>query len=1060
MSLKNVNFDEARQSQLPFVELLLNMGYKYISASDVMRERRDDTRRFILRDIAQKTLMNINEYEYNGEKYKFSSKDVDEAISELENIQFEGLMDTSAKVYKMIMPLSGGKTIKVMHNGKNVSKSFRFIDFENIENNVFHVTVEFEANGKSNIRPDIVVFINGIPFAIIENKKASIDIEEALKQMNRNQTVEYCPKLFVYPQLLIGANGQDFCYGTTGTPNEFYARWKEKDNEDKIESKAKKLIRQKIYDGVYKTVCDDLNGATKNHKQKIDRDVTDQDRGVVVLFSKERLLDLTKNFILYDAGIKKVMRYQQYFAVKKIQERIKHKMKGVDGDRREGGLLWHTQGSGKSLTMVMFVRALIEDPNIVNPRILIVTDRKDLDRQIKNTFQNAGLKKEVMQASSGAHLLKLIKDKELAVVTTLIHKFQSASKQKANFVDKDKNIFVLIDEAHRSQGGEANLEMNRIIPNACYIAFTGTPLLKKEKSRQKFGTFIDKYTIDDALEDGIILPLIYQGRFVDFKQNKEEIDRLSERLTKNMSDIQKQKLQQSTIEKKVIADNPHRIVEIAYDIEKHFLAGFKDTGLKAQIVAPSKYSATLFQKCFSYSGKIQTALVISDENGIINDKDEHKKEVDTYLRKIKEKYQSLKSYEESVVDSFKYNEDGVEILIVVDKLLTGFDAPRNTVLYLTKELRDHNLLQAIARVNRLYDNKVLPKTAGYVVDYSENATNIQTAMQLFGNYDIDDVQGALIDVKQKTSELEAEYSILNDLFKDVKKDDEAYIAYLSDEQKRKEFYDVLRKFMTGLNECMNLQDFAISFNNIDLYRNELRKYMELRKIVNAKYAEEVDFSKYKIALTKILDDNIKAKEAELLTKEITITDKEKFNEVIEELGSDKSKAEAIAYQTQKTISENLQKDPEFYRTFSKKISELLEQMRQKKLEDIEVLKQVKEISEIVINKKDNNIPKSFATKKGANILYRNIVKKFEEVDVKNKQLEKIILRIYDLVNENSVVDWWKNVEQKRRMREAVDDYLYDEVYLQMGVKLSAEKMQQIIDIVMKLAQNNHDIFRL
>ena len=1060
MSLKNINFDEARQSQLPFVELLLNMGYKYISASDVARERRDDTRRFILRDIAQEVLMNINEYEHDGEKYKFSPKDVDEAIGELENMQFEGLMDTSANVYKMIMPLSGGKTIKVSHDGKNMSKNFRFIDFENIENNVFHVTVEFEASGKNNIRPDIVVFINGIPFAIIENKRASEDLEKALSQMNRNQTAEYCPKLFIYPQLLVGANGQDFRYGTTGTPNEFYARWREKGNEDKIELKAKELIGQKIDDEIYKVVCSDLNGATSNHKQKMDRDVTDQDRGVVALFDKKRLLDLTKNFILYDAGVKKVMRYQQYFAIKKMQKRIDQKVEGVDGDRREGGLLWHTQGSGKSLTMVMFVRALIEDPSIVNPRILIVTDRKDLDRQIKNTFQNAGLKKEVIQANSGVHLLKFIKDKELAVVTTLIHKFQSASKQKANFVDKDENIFVLIDEAHRSQGGEANLEMNRIIPNACYIAFTGTPLLKKEKSRQKFGTFIDKYTIDDALEDGIILPLVYEGRFVDFEQNKEEIDRLSERLTQDMSDTQKQKLQGSTIEKKVIADNPHRITEIAYDIEKHFLARFKDTGLKAQIVAPSKYSATLFQKYFSNSGKIQTALVISDDNGIIDDKDEHKKEVNAYLKEIKEKYQSLKSYEESVVDSFKHNEDGIEILIVVDKLLTGFDAPRNTVLYLAKELRDHNLLQAIARVNRLYDNKVLPKTAGYVIDYSENATNIQTAMQLFGNYDIDDVQGALIDVNQKTSELEAEYSVLNDLFKDVKDDDEAYIAHLSDEQKRKEFYDALRKFMTGLNECMNLQDFATSFDNIDLYRNELRKYMELRKIVSAKYAEDVDFSKYKIALTKILDDNIRAKEAELLTKEITITDREEFNEIIEELGSDKSKAEAIAHQTQKTISENLAKDPEFYMAFSKKISELLEQMRQKKLEDIEALKQIKEISETVMNKKDDSIPDSLVQKEGADILYRNITKEFEDVDIQNEQLEEIVSHIYDLINENAVVDWWKNVEQKRRMREVIDDYLYDEVHLQMGVELSTEKMQQIINMVIELAQNNHDIFHL
>ena len=1060
MDINKIHFDEARQSQLPFVELLLNMGYEYISAKDVMQERGGDTRKFLFRGIAEKTLMKINEYEYQGETHKFSPKDVADVVSELENIPLEGLIDTSAEVYKTIMPTSGGKTIKVFHDGKNMSKNFRFIDFENIESNVFHVAVEFEASGKSDRRPDIVVFVNGIPFAVIENKKASVDIEEALNQMNRNQGRENCPKLFVYPQLLIGANGQDFRYGTTGTPNEFYARWRERGSEKEIEERTEKYITQKIDEKIYRELCNDLNGATKNHKQKMDRDVTEQDRGVVALFDKKRLLDLTKNFILYDAGIKKVMRYQQYYAIKKIQNRIMHKIPGQDGEKREGGILWHTQGSGKSLTMVMFVRALIEDPAIINPRVLIVTDRKDLDRQIRDTFKNAGLKKKIIQAKSGTHLLDLVKNKELAVITTLIHKFQSASKQKANFVDKDENVFVLIDEAHRSQGGEANLEMNRIIPNACYIAFTGTPLLKKEKSKQKFGTFIDKYTIDDALEDEIILPLIYEGRFVDLRQDKKEIDRQFERLTEGVSEEQKKQLQ-IMAEKKIVADNPYRISEIAFDIEKHFVSRFKDTGLKAQIVAPSKYSATLFQKYFANSGKIQTALVISDENGIIDDKDKHKKEVEEYLKDVKAKYQSLKKYEESVVDSFKYNEDGIEILIVVDKLLTGFDAPRNTVLYLAKELRDHNLLQAIARVNRLYDNKILPKTAGYVIDYSENAGNIRTAMELFGNYDIDDVKSSLIDVDQKKSELEAEYGVLHDLFAGVKDDDEAYIAHLDDEQKRKEFYDILRKFTTRFNECMNLQDFATSFDDIDLYRNELRKYMELRKIVSVQYADDgVDFTQCKIALTKIMDDNIRAEEAELLTKEITITDKEAFDEVVESFGSDKSKAEAIAAQTQKTITENISKDPEFYKAFSKRISELIEQMRQKKIEDIEALKKAKEMSDAVMNKKDDSVPDDLSDKPGADVVYRNIRKDFDGLGVSDEQMMEIVLQVHDLVNENAVVDWWKNVEHKRRMREVIDDYLYDEVRVRMKVELSTEKMQKIVDKVIDLAQNNHDIFHL
>ena len=226
--LEKVNFDEARQSQLPFVELLLNMGYTYISVDDALRQRGGDTSNFILSDIAAQKLMEINSYEVDGVEYKFSEKDVRDAIDELEHIQYEGLIDTAQKIYNMIMPTSGGKTIKINQGGKKISKNFRFIDFENIQNNAFHVSVEFVASGKQNIRPDIVCFVNGIPFAVIENKKSSVATAEALNQMKRNQGPEFCPKLFTYTQLLVGTNSKELLYGTTGTPSKFYAVWKEK----------------------------------------------------------------------------------------------------------------------------------------------------------------------------------------------------------------------------------------------------------------------------------------------------------------------------------------------------------------------------------------------------------------------------------------------------------------------------------------------------------------------------------------------------------------------------------------------------------------------------------------------------------------------------------------------------------------------------------------------------------------------------------------------------------------------------------------------------------------
>ena len=409
-----------------------------------------------------------------------------------------------------------------------MSKNFRFIDFENPENNDFHVTAEFEANGKSNIRPDIVCFVNGLPFAVIENKKSSKPVKDAINQMNRNQGQEYCPRLYAYAQLLVGTNSKELKFGTIGTKEKFYSGWREKGvSKAEVNERALSLIKKPIDSSVYAKILADLNGATKGHRQKTDRQPTEQDRGVVSLFTPKRLLDLTKNYTLFDAGEKKLSRYQQYFAIDKMRKRISEEETTEAGiTRRRGGLIWHTQGSGKSLTMVMFVKALIEDPAITNPRVVIVTDRRDLDRQIKTTFENCNLKKEVIQATSGQHLIDLIREKNLNVITTLVHKFEAARKKNPGFVDDDSNIFVLVDEAHRTQSGMANLEMNRIIPNACYIGFTGTPLMKSEKeSWRKFGGYIDKYTIDDALKDKMILPLIYEGRYVDMVLNTEQIDK-------------------------------------------------------------------------------------------------------------------------------------------------------------------------------------------------------------------------------------------------------------------------------------------------------------------------------------------------------------------------------------------------------------------------------------------------------------------------------------------------------------------------------------------------------
>lgn len=1059
MNMDNVEFDEAKQSQLPLVEMLVNMGYTYLSREEALAQRGGDTGKYLLHDIARESFMNINSYETGGQTLKFSEADAAAVVEELEAVRLEGMIDTSKEISHMIMPKIGGKTIEVFADGRRESRSFRYIDFsEGGENNQYHVTVEYKVTGKETIRCDAVCFVNGIPLAVIENKKSGVDIQKAIAQLARYQSPEHVPKLFTYAQLLVATNGANWLYGTTGTPSKFYANWRERDiTSEELHGQIAAIIAEPIDTKLYTQILKDLNGYTHGRAQLLERHISEQDIGTYAMLRPERLLDIAKNYVFYDGPIKKVARYQQYFAIHKMLQRIEQRSDG----KRRGGIVWHTQGSGKSLTMVMFIRALIEDPSIENPRVLVVTDRKDLDRQIRDTLRNAGLKKKIIQAQSGQHLLQMIRDKESGVITTLVHKFGSAANAIKKFTDPDPNIFVLVDEAHRSHSRgaksiaiSASEEMKKAIPNASFIAFTGTPLLKDEKSQNTWGDFIDKYTIDDALADKIVLPLIYEGRYVPLYDDAPQIDRRYDRVSEDLTNKQKYILQKQ-VEKKVVAENPDRIREICYDVQKHYTERFQGTGLKAQLVAPSKPSAMLMQKFFEREGKLQTALVVSDENGEIPEDNESRQEVADFLREIKANHQSLQKYEEAVIESFTNSPEGVEIIIVVDKLLTGFDAPRNTVLYLAKQLKDHNLLQAIARVNRLFDNDnpIAAKTSGYIIDYSENAANIHTAMQLFGNYEPGDVKSALIDVDEKVRELDAKYGELLKMFEGVAADSMAMIERLRDDPTRVTFNDTMNQFLDVFAECLSLESFGEKFgeDKIAKMKMDAKKFQELKKSAALQFGDHVDLHKYQLELVKILDENIRAGEAEVLTDEIEITDRNKLNEAIEELGSEKSKAEAIAAQTERRISMRRDQDEALYDRFSKRIRELLDAMRAQKMADVEALEQLRLIDEEVEQKKDSDLPGSVQAAKGADIMYRNLKDLLFDMD--EDTYNQAILTLTTIVNESATVDWWRTYEAKRQMRSRLDDYLYEQLHI-----TDYDRIDKIIDAAMNLAENNHHIY--
>ncbi|MCL2473954.1 MAG: HsdR family type I site-specific deoxyribonuclease [Alphaproteobacteria bacterium] len=722
--------------------------------------------------------------------------------------------------------------------------------------------------------------------------------------------------------------------------------------------------------------------------------------------------------------------------------------------------MWHAQGSGKSLTMVMLVKELTE--KYTNPRIIIVTDRRDLDRQISGTFTACNIKKNVHRVKSATELLEKIKEKSIDVLTTLVQKFDRNPDK--SFKDEDDNIFILIDEAHRTQGGEANAWMNTILPNACQIAFTGTPLMKNDKSASKFGGFIDKYTISEAEADGAILPLIYQARFVDMHTNNYMLDEYYKQITEPMTEEQRKDFEKKAVTAQMIEQNSSRIEVIALDIVRHYQKWFQGSGLKGQIVMPSKYAAVMCKKAIDLLGGVQAEVIISEtsfEDGGDN-LPEQKQVVAKFFEEEKRRFGSVETKEKNIIKQFKESSEGTELLIVVDKLLTGFDAPRNTVLYLAKQLKDHNLLQAIARVNRLFggnDDKQ-EKVNGIIIDYSKNAQNLKSAMELFSNYDAADVEGALVSTQEKIAELDTLYQNLLDTFKGKSRDD--CLTFLkSDELARGKFYEDVNRFIKVYSTCLSLYDFHQNFSaeKLEQYSIDLKRFVELKKTAQLAMAERVDFSKYRDQLHKILEKYVTANDIEELSKEINLSDVREFNKFLDDQKdgmSAHSKAEAIAAQTKRVIHERYEKqDPAFYAKFSERINTLLTELKNAKKEDIEsLLGMMRGLQKQVDEYEDSDIPDIIKKENECHSFYRNL-KDF--IKTNDDKIAAIVKDIVNIISREKCVDWDKNITIRRTVMNNIDDYLYDVVKGEMGVDLSQEQIAEVTQESWNIAVNNKDM---
>ena len=1018
---------EVNASQKPAIALLQSMGYTYISPEDCEKQR-GSRYHVLLKDILRGQLRRLNRYSYAGAENEFSAANIERAMEELDEPLTDGLVRTSEKIYDAL--LLGKSYPETVGGGKSLSFNLKYIDWEHPENNLFHVTEEFAVESQDkqhNARPDIVLFINGIPFAVIECKAPHISVDQAVEQMIRNQRADCIPQLFKYAQIVMATNKNAVKYATAGTPKKFWSVWKEQDTAF-LDSRLTQLVA--------------------------DRAPTEQDRNIISLFSRERLMELTRYFVLFDANVKKICRYQQYFAIREIIKTIAQQdSKG----NRQSGVIWHTQGSGKSLTMVMLAKYILMELAVCNPRVVIVTDRKELDGQIAATFAHTRL--NPARATSGRHLVELVTNGKADVITTIINKFNTAERLDAK--NNSRDVFVLIDESHRSNYGSMAAKMRTVFPNACYIGFTGTPLMKREKNTlTKFGKLIHKYTIQDGVEDGAIVPLIYEGRFVEQKVDEENIDMWFQQTTKRLTDPQKEDLRRKWSSIRRLTSTDARIKRIALDINNHFLLGFKDTGFKAMLATNYKRDAIRYLKCFEQFGDLNCAVVISppDMRESVDDIDEGSDNmVIEYWEKMMKQYGDADTYEEAMKNKFCDGE--IDILIVCSKLLTGFDAPVCQVLYIDKELKEHGLLQAIARTNRLHDGKEY----GLIVDYRGLIQKLDAAMDMYSgagleNFEGRDLRGVVIDVLDALGQLRTAYTNLIDLFADVKdlSDTEAVEVSLADEKKREQFYNLLCAFGRALNLVLNSEQAyaALPGEERKKYQDRFVFFSKVRRSVKIRYCDAIDNSEYEPLMQNLLDTHLSVAGLKQITNPVDILNKDDFERELEELGSLRAKADAITSRLSKSISAKYEENPAYYDSFSKRIKDALDQYKEKVISEAEYLAKMRSIMEDYHTGKSSvSYPERIKRNIHAQAFYGVITALFDDAQIEGMTPDfaaEIAEEITAIIAKHSRVDWTNNQTIHNRISQDIDDlfYAYEK---NRGLVLSFDLIDKVIENVKTVA---------
>ena len=1055
--MRGFQFSEKYLCQIPALQELVNLGYEYLTPEQVFQARRKKFGDVLLENILSRQIKKINRINYKGREYRFSEENVQSAIQKIKNVQYAGLLKTNETVYDL---LTLGTAMEQSIEGDTKSFTLNYVDWRAPTNNAFHVTAEFpveRTRSTETARPDIVLFVNGIPFVVIECKSPGEKVEAAISQTIRNQTEEYIPRLFIYAQLLLSINKNDARYATVGTEQKFWSLWREKEDSDQdVEQAVHAPLTEETKNALF---SGDFASARRYFDELGDRQITEQDRAIYSLCRPERLMELSRLFTLFDAGKKKIARYQQFFVVRSALQRVK----AFDNEgRRKGGMIWHTQGSGKSLTMVWLARLLAMDREITNPRLIMATDRKDLDRQTEKVFRQCGIEPE--RAATGRELLELIRS-NTPVVTTLVHKFDKALNA-GGMSDDDPNVFVLVDESHRTQFGNLSARMRQMLSKACYLGFTGTPLTNEQKNNFfKFGGLIEpSYSVRQALDDAAIVPLLYEGRHVEMEQDKAAVDLWFERYTADLSEKQKADLKKKYSRANTLNKAKRVVYMRAFDISEHYRANWQDTGFKAQLVAPDKVTAIHYHQFMKEIDAVSSEVVISPPDmreGFQEVDEAPNSDVRIFWDRMMDRFGSDTQYSETLIKRFKHAEEP-EILIVVDKLLTGFDAPVNSVLYLCRKLREHTLFQAIARVNRLHEGKDF----GYIVDYEGILGELNTALTMYDaleGFEEKDLEETLVSVNEQIDKLPQKHSHLWDVFREVKNqaDEEEYERLLGDDERRDDFYRLLAEYAKSLGIALSSHKFLTDTDETILrqYREDLKRLEKLRRSVKLRYADIVDYRDHEPKIKKLLDTHIQANRVTQINEPENIfhglPTGESGPEVEYGSKTEASRADRIAHLMKRTISEKMEEDPAFYQKFSNLIQQVIDEFRAERISGLEYLDKVSRLKKDFDSRGNEDVPEKLRLNRDAAAFFGVIKPVFETcaAGTCDEHSADTALAIHDILQRHGKVHFWDDPDARNSAINDIEDYLYDEVKAKRGIDLGNEQLDEIIERSMRIARN-------